>query len=149
MYEAFAALTVPSNSRQQLWRYFGWGLPVGVGAAIGAPVRKVIVLEGDGSAMYTLQTLWTMAREGLDVTVIVFANRSYKILHGELANVGAGEPGRKANDMLTLDRPHLDWIALARGHGVEARRATTLDEFARELQHGLDIHGPYLVELVL
>jgi acetolactate synthase-1/2/3 large subunit len=127
----------------------GWGLPVAVGAAIGAPQRKVVVLEGDGSAMYTLQALWTMAREGLDVTVIVFANRSYKILHTELANVGAGAPGRRAHDMLTLDRPHLDWIALARGHGVEAGRAATLEEFARELQRGLDIHGPYLIELVI
>jgi acetolactate synthase-1/2/3 large subunit len=127
----------------------GWGLPVGVGAAIGAPARKVLVLEGDGSAMYTLQALWTMAREGLDVTVVIFANRSYRILHGEFANVGAGTAGRRANDMLTLDRPHLDWIALARGHGVNGARATTLDEFARELKRGLDTHGPHLVELVM
>ncbi len=127
----------------------GCGLPLGVGAAIAAPERKVIVLEGDGSAMYTLQALWTMAREGLDVTVVVFANRSYRILHGELASVGAGAPGRKANDMLTLDRPHLDWVALARGHGVEAATAATLDELARGLQRGLDIHGPYLIELVM
>jgi acetolactate synthase-1/2/3 large subunit len=127
----------------------GWGLPVGVGAAIGAPARKVVVLEGDGSAMYTLQALWTMAREGLDVTVIVFANRSYRILHGELAAVGAGAAGQRANDMLTLDRPHLDWVALARGHGVTGGRATTLDEFAHEMKRGLDSHGPYLVELVV
>src|SRR5205085_5591418 len=91
----------------------GYGMPVAVGCAIACPDRKVIALEGDGSAMYTLQSLWTMARENLDITVLVFANRSYNILKGELANVGAGNPGRKAIDMLTLDRPDLDWVALA------------------------------------
>ena len=126
----------------------GMGPPVAAGAAIGAPGRKVINLEGDGSAMYTLQALWTMAREQLDVTTIIFANRSYNILHGELAAVGAGAPGRNATDMLTLDRPHLDWRSLARGHGVEAGQATTLDEFAVQLKRGLATTGPYLIELV-
>lgn len=127
----------------------GWGLPAAVGAAFAAPDRKVIALEGDGSAMYTLQALWTMARENLDVTVIVFANRSYKILHVELANVGAGVPGRKANDMLTLDRPNLDWVALAKGLGVEAGCATSLEELAQQFRRGLARRGPYLVELVI
>ncbi len=127
----------------------GWGLPAAVGAAIGAPDRKVIALEGDGSAMYTLQALWSMARENLDVTVIVFANRSYKILHTELANVGAGTPGRRANDMLTLDRPNLDWVDLAKGFGVEAGRAASLEEFAQQFRRGLARRGPYLVELVI
>jgi len=127
----------------------GWGLPAAVGAAIGAPERKVIALEGDGSAMYTLQALWTMARENLDVTVIVFANRSYKILHTELANVGAGTPGRRAHDMLTLDRPNLDWVELAKGFGVEAGRAASLEEFAQQFRRGLARRGPYLVELVI
>ena len=127
----------------------GWGLPAAVGAAIGAPERKVIALEGDGSALYTLQALWTMARENLDVTVIVFANRSYKILHTELANVGAGAPGRRATELLTLDRPDLDWVALAKGHGVEAGRAASLEEFAQQFRRGLARRGPYLVELVI
>ncbi|HKU70743.1 MAG TPA: acetolactate synthase large subunit [Burkholderiales bacterium] len=127
----------------------GWALPISVGAAIAAPDRKVIALEGDGSAMYTMQALWTMAREGLDVTVVVFANRAYQILRGELASVGASAPGQRANDMLTLDRPDLDWVALAKGHGVEAGRATTLEEFAREFQRGLAVTGPYLIELTL
>jgi acetolactate synthase-1/2/3 large subunit len=96
-----------------------------------------------------MQALWTMAREGLDVTVVVFANRSYQILRGELAGVGAVAPGRRANDMLTLDRPDLDWVALAKGHGVEAGRAATLEEFARELKRGLAAAGPYLIELSL
>ena len=127
----------------------GWGLPAAVGAAFAAPDRKVIALEGDGSAMYTLQALWTMARENLDVTVIVFANRSYKILHVELANVGAGVPGRRANDMLTLDRPNLDWIELAKGFGVEAGRAASLEELAQQFRRGLARRGPCLVELVM
>ena len=127
----------------------GWGLPAAVGAAIAAPERKVIALEGDGSAMYTLQALWTMARENLDVTVIVFANRSYKILHGELANVGAGTPGRRANDMLTLDLPDLDWVGLAKGFGVEGGRAASLEELAQQFKRGQARQGPYLVELVI
>ena len=98
--------------------------------------------------MYTVQALWTMAREQLDVTVIVLANRAYQILHTELRNMGAGTPGQRAADMLTLDRPHLDWVALARGLGVEGRRASTLDEFTTALGEGFARRGPYLVELV-
>jgi acetolactate synthase-1/2/3 large subunit len=127
----------------------GWGLAAAVGAAIAAPDRKVIALEGDGSALYTQQALWTMARENLDVTIVIFANRAYKILLGELANVGAAAPGRNATDMLTLDRPDLDFVTLAKGYGVEAGRATTLDELAVQFKRGLDSSGPYLVELVM
>ncbi len=127
----------------------GFGLPASVGAAIACPDRKVITLEGDGSAMYTLQALWTMARESLDVTILVFANRAYNILRGELAGVGAGTPGQRATDMLTLDRPALDWAAIARGHGVEAGRAASLDELAVQLGRGLASRGPYLIEVVM
>jgi len=127
----------------------GWGLPAAVGAALAAPDRKVFALEGDGSGMYTLQALWTMARENLDVTVLIFANRAYRILQGEFNNVGAGSPGHRARDMLTLDRPDPDWVALARGYGVDASRATTLEELARELKRGFSTPGPYLVELVI
>jgi len=90
-----------------------------------------------------------MAREQLDVTMLVFANRSYNILRGELANVGAGAPGQRATDMLTLDRPALDWQSIARGHGVEAGRAETLDDLAAQLRRGLASRGPYLVEVVM
>ena len=127
----------------------GWGLAAAVGASIAAPDRKVIALEGDGSAMYTQQALWTMARENLDVTIVIFANRAYKILLGELANVGAAAPGRNANDMLTLDRPNIDWMMIAKGYGVEAGRATTLDELAVQFRRGLATAGPYLVELAM
>ena len=127
----------------------GFGLPVATGAAVACPDRKVICLEGDGSGMYTVQALWTQAREGLDVTTVVFANRTYAILKGEMANVGAGNFGRKALDMLEIGRPDLDWVSLARGMGVEAGRATTAEEFCRQLAAGLRVQGPYLIEVVL
>jgi len=127
----------------------GYGMPVAIGAAIACPDRKVIALEGDGSAMYTLQSLWTMAREGLDVTVLILANGSYNILRGELANVGVRNPGPRAVDMLSLRRPDLDWVALARGMGVEAVRAKDCAALCKGLSAGLARNGPYLVEAVL
>ena len=123
-------------------------MPVAVGAAIACPDRKVIALEGDGSAMYTLQSLWTMAREGLDVTVVIFANRSYSILRGELTNVGVQNPGPRAMDMLNIDRPDLGWVAMANGMGVEAQQVNDCDALAAALQAGLATEGPYLVEVV-
>jgi acetolactate synthase-1/2/3 large subunit len=99
--------------------------------------------------MYTVQALWTQAREGLDVTTVVFANRTYAILRHELGQVGAGTPGRKAADMLDIGRPDLDWVALARGMGVSASRATTAEEFNKQLAAGLAAPGPYLIEAVL
>ena len=99
--------------------------------------------------MYTVQSLWTMAREGLDVTVLVFANRAYRILQGEYAGVGAGTPGPRATDMLSLDRPAIDWVSMARGMGVEAGRATDLGQLARQLERGFASKGPYLVEAAL
>jgi acetolactate synthase-1/2/3 large subunit len=139
----------PHDQMNSMGASLGYAMPVAIGAAIAAPSRKTIVLSGDGSAMYTLQALWTMAREGLDVTIVVFANRSYEILRGELGRVGATAPGRKALDMLSLDRPALDWLSLARGHGVEAGRAACLEEFHSEMKRGLDSDGPYLVEVVM
>jgi len=127
----------------------GWGLAAATGAAIAAPERKVIALEGDGSAMYTQQALWTMARENLDVTVVIFANRAYKILMTELTNVGAAAAGANATAMLTLGNPDLDWVTIAKGYGVAGGRATTLDELAVQFKRGLETPGPYLVELVM
>jgi acetolactate synthase-1/2/3 large subunit len=124
-------------------------MPLATGAAVACPDRKVLCLEGDGSGMYTLQSLWTQAREGLDVTTVVFANRTYAILRHELAGVGAGTPGRKAADMLDIGRPDLDRVALARGMGVEATRATTSDEFNRQFAAALAIRGPRLIEVAL
>ncbi len=149
---AFTAATMgarPHDWLNIMGGSIGWGLAAATGAAIAAPDRKVIAFEGDGSAQYTLQALWTMAREGLDVTVVIFANRAYKILVGELANVGGGVPGANARAMLTLDRPDLDWVALARGYGVEAGRAATLEELAVQFRRGLAVAGPYLIEVVM
>src|SRR6266436_2024465 len=127
----------------------GMGMPVATGAAVACPERKVVCLEGDGSGMYTLQALWTQAREGLDVTTLLFSHRSYAILRGELANVGAGNPGRKALDMLDLGHPDLDWVGLARAMGVPGARVTTMDAFNHRFAEGIATPGPYLVEVVL
>jgi acetolactate synthase-1/2/3 large subunit len=127
----------------------GYGMPVAIGAAIACPDRKVIALEGDGSAMYTLQSLWTMAREGLAVTTLIFANGTYNILRGELTNVGVRNPGPRAVDMLSIGRPDLDWVSLARGMGVEATRAKTCEQLAKALSAGLRSDGPSLIEVAL
>jgi acetolactate synthase I/II/III large subunit len=127
----------------------GIGLPLAAGAAVACPDRKVVCLQADGSAMYTVQALWTQAREGLDVTTVILNNHSYAILKQELANVGAGGAGRGALDMMELDRPALDWVSLAHGMGVEAGRAKTMGEFDRQLAAGLRSEGPYLIDLVL
>ena len=127
----------------------GYGMPVAIGAAIACPDRKVIALEGDGSAMYTVQSLWTMAREGLDITTLIFANGTYNILRGELTNVGVRNPGPRAVDMLSIGRPDLDWVSLARGMGVEASRAETCDQLVKALGAGLRSGGPYLIEVAL
>jgi acetolactate synthase-1/2/3 large subunit len=127
----------------------GYGLPVAIGAAIAEPQRKVLALIGDGSAMYNLSALWTMAREQLDITVVILANRAYNVLRGELARMGGPAPGRVATDMLSLDRPDLDFVALAQGHGVPARRAQTLDAFSKALVHSFAEPGPSLIELIV
>ncbi len=140
---------VPHDLLQITGGAIGIGLPLATGAAIACPERRVICLQADGSAMYTVQALWTQAREGLDITTVILDNRSYAILKGELANVGAGNSGRKANDMMELDRPPLDWVAIAHGMGVEAGRATTMDEFNHLLATGLRSQGPYLIDLLV
>lgn len=125
----------------------GYGLPVAIGAAIACPDQKVIALEGDGSAMYTIQSLWTMARENLDITIMVFANRSYNILRGELTNVGVQNPGPRAVDMLTIDRPDIGWVDMARSMGVDGQKVSDLGALGRAFDDGLSHKGPYLIEL--
>jgi acetolactate synthase-1/2/3 large subunit len=127
----------------------GYGMPVAVGAALACPDRPVLALIGDGSGMYTVQALWTMAREGLNITTVIWANRTYQILKGEFDNVGAGRPGQKAKDMLEIGRPDLDWVALATGMGVPAGRAVDCESLRQQLQRGLTEPGPYLIEVVL
>ncbi|MEX0836118.1 MAG: thiamine pyrophosphate-dependent enzyme, partial [Nitriliruptor sp.] len=127
----------------------GFGLPAAVGAAIAAPDRKVLALQADGSAMYTLQALWTMAREELDVTVVIYNNASYEILKMELQRVGAEGSGPRAADLFDLGRPRLDFTHLARGMGVDAARATTAEGFTDLLEAALETPGPSLVEAMI
>ncbi len=127
----------------------GDGLPVATGAAIAAKgERRVISLQADGSAMYSLQSLWTQAREGLPCTTIIISNRKYQILIGEYGNVGA-TPGPTAMDMLDLGKPDLNWVNLANGMGVEAAVATDLDQLGDLMQASFARLGPFLIELIV
>jgi acetolactate synthase-1/2/3 large subunit len=127
----------------------GDGLPMAVGAAVACPDRPVLALQADGSAMYTIQALWTMAREQLDVTVVVCDNGSYAILEHELSRVGAAGDGDRAAQLLDLGGPSLDFVALATGMGVPATRATTAEELADQLRRALAEPGPHLIDAVL
>ncbi len=127
----------------------GYSLPAAIGAAVACPDRKVLTLTGDGSAMYTVQALWTMARENLDVTILIFANRSYQILRGELTNVGVGNPGPRAIDMLSLDRPELQWVHMAQSMGVEACRVNSCEDLEDAMEAGLASSGSYLIQVDL
>ena len=124
----------------------GGGMPISTGAAVAAPGRRVINLQADGSAMYTIQSLWTQAREKLDVTTVIFNNRKYQILIGELANVGAN-PGRTAMDMMDLGNPDIDFVKIAGGMGVEAARAETMEQFNDLFAQSLTRKGPFLIDL--
>jgi acetolactate synthase-1/2/3 large subunit len=127
----------------------GQGLPVATGAAIACPDRSVLALEADGSAMYTISALWTHAREGLDITTVIFNNSAYAILSMELGRVGAQTTGTAARDLLQLSRPDLDFVALATGMGVPASRARTAGEFAAQFRTALAEPGPHLIEAVI
>ncbi len=127
----------------------GQGLPCATGAAIACPDRPVIAFEADGSGMYTVQSLWTQAREGLNVKTIICANRQYRILKVELARAGIAEPGSAAASLTDLRDPALDWVGLARSQGVSAERAESADELVRALKQAFAESGPYLIEAVL
>jgi len=124
----------------------GNGLPLAVGAALGAPGRKVVCLEGDGSAMYTAQALWTMARENLDVVSVIYANRNYAILNFELERVGAGTPGARARSLLNIGSPALEWVSLAHGMGVSATSVATAEALDAALARACAEPGPHLIE---
>ena len=123
----------------------GIGPPLAAGAAVACPDRPVVALQADGSAMYTIQALWTQAREGLNVTTVVLANRSYAILKHELMRVGAN-PGPRALGMLDLDRPALDFVSLARGMGVPGRRVECARDLARAIADAAAEPGPFVIE---
>lgn len=127
----------------------GIAMPLAVGAAVACPGRRVLCLSADGSGMYTLQALWTMARERLKVTTLIFANRTYGVLKREFSYLGIGEPGKRALDMFDIDRPDLNWVDLAEGMGVPAERASTLEQLASALQRGFENDTPSLIEIPL
>ncbi len=127
----------------------GYGLPAATGAAVACPDRPVVSLEADGSGMYTIQALWTQAREDLNVTTVVYNNYAYDILNLELGRTGAGEPGPKAKAMFDLHGPDLDFVKIAAGMGVPGSRPTTAEEFGDAFEMALAEPGPYLIEVAL
>ncbi|MCW8277284.1 acetolactate synthase large subunit [Pseudomonas sp. PCH199] len=138
----------PHDWLQNTGGAIGHGLPMALGAAVAAPGRRVIALQADGSAMYTPQALWSMARERLDVTVVILANRKYAILQHELASVGA-TAGATAMSMLDIGNPDLDWVQIATGMGVEAAKAETMERFNELFAMANHRPGPFLIELVV
>jgi acetolactate synthase-1/2/3 large subunit len=127
----------------------GIALPLAVGAAIACPDRRVLCFTADGSGMYTAQALWTMARESLKITTVVFANRSYAVLKREFSYLGIGQPGPAASNMFEIGRPDLDWFLLAKSMGVPGSRPTSMDSFASALCEGFASEGPRLIQVDL
>lgn len=127
----------------------GCGLPLAIGAAVAAPDTKVISLNGDGAALYTVQSLWTIAREKLDVTVVVFANHAYQILSIEMDRTGAGVPGPAASRLLDLGNPEIDWVTLARSFGIDAVRCSTAEDFDTAFAGAMQQTGPFFIEAAI
>lgn len=127
----------------------GYATPVATGAALACPERRVFCMVGDGSAMYTIQSLWTQAREGLNVTTIIFANNQYAILKAEYGNMKAGTPGPQALAMMDIGNPTIDWLAMAQSMGIEAVRVTTTEDFYAALCRSVGEPGPCLIEVKL
>jgi len=124
----------------------GNGLPLAFGAAMGAPERRVVSVQADGSGLFTLQALWSQAHEQANVTTIILANRGYQILKGEMTNIGVPDPGPLALDMMTLENPAIDWIALSKGFGVPCAVAEDAETLARLLEQSYATSGPFLIE---
>ncbi|MGH1419258.1 MAG: acetolactate synthase large subunit [Hyphomicrobiaceae bacterium] len=148
------ALALTRNAAPHDWLQLtggsiGIGIPLATGAATACPNRRVVCLQADGSAMYTLQGLWTQAREKLNVTTVIYANNAYAILRQELKNLGFDNPGQTACDMIDLGRPNLNWVQLANGMGVDARRVTTTEEFNDVFRASRDTDGPFLIEAAI
>jgi acetolactate synthase-1/2/3 large subunit len=127
----------------------GLGMPCSTGAAIACPDRPVITLQSDGAGMYTLQSLWTQAREGLNVTTLLCSNRRYQILDIELRRAGVEQIGDKARNLIGLDKPALDWVSLAKGMGVRAVAVETAEALVQALEIALAEPGPHLIEVCL
>jgi acetolactate synthase-1/2/3 large subunit len=147
---SFPAYSITAGAARHDWLTvtggsIGQGLPAAVGCAVACPNRKVISLEGDGSAMYTVQALWTMANQDLDITVVLYANHSYKILNVEMIRVGVEAPSPKASEMLEIEGPCLDWVALTTGMGLPVSEATTAAEFEEQIAKAMAAKGPQLI----
>jgi acetolactate synthase-1/2/3 large subunit len=127
----------------------GIAMPLAVGAAVASPGRRILCLSADGSGMYTPQALWTMARESLKITTVIFANRDYSVLKREFSGLGVGTPGPRALDLFEIGRPDLDWVLLSRAMGVPATSVSSLDDFAKKLREGFEAEGPSLIEVKL
>ncbi len=124
----------------------GQGGPVATGAAVACPNRRVVALLGDGGAMYTIQSLWTQAREGLDVTTVIYCNRKYWILAYEYNRLGLSAGDEKGAGMFDIGNPDVGWVELAGAMGVPGSVAHTAEEFAEALQKSFSQPGPYLIE---
>lgn len=142
----YTRTAAPHTWLQIIGGAIGTGVPLAVGAAVACPDRKVVALQADGSAMYTLQGLWTQAREGLDVVTIILSNRAYAILQGEMTKVGVADPGRTGRSMMSLDDPPLDWVALARGMGIDGAATDDSETFTTLLGKAIATPGPFLIE---
>ncbi|TNE67827.1 MAG: acetolactate synthase large subunit [Alphaproteobacteria bacterium] len=140
---------VPHDTIQNMGGSIGYGTPVATGAALACPDRRVVCMVGDGSAMYTIQSLWTQAREGLNVTTIIFANNSYQILKAEYANMGFGAPGPQALAMIDIDKPSIDWVAMGKSMGVPATSVATAEDFYHAMMRCNAEPGPSLIEVRL
>ena len=139
----------PHDVLQNMGGSIGFGTPVATGAALACPDRRVFCMVGDGSAMYTIQSLWTQAREQLNVTTIIFANHSYQILKVEFGNMGFGAPGPQALGLMDIDRPRIDWVAMGKSMGVPAVRVDNAGDFYRKMADSVTEAGPLLIEVCL
>ena len=141
---------LPHDMINNLGGSIGYSPPVATGAALACPDRRTFCMTGDGSAMYTIQALWTQAREGLPITTIIFANNSYAILKAEFSNMGAGStPGPRALSMIDLDKPKIDWLAMAKAMGVPAVSVETAEDFHKQMVNSVRADGPVLIEVKL
>jgi acetolactate synthase-1/2/3 large subunit len=144
-----SAGAVPHSVLTNTGGAIGQGLPCALGAAIAAPDRPVIALQSDGSGLYTAQALWTMAREGCDVVVLIAANHTYNVLRTELARHGHSELGPHAAGLTSLADPPIDWVALANGFGVEATRVETVRQLHDAFTPAVTRRGPHLIEMTV
>lgn len=145
----YLAGALPHSVINNMGGSIGYSTPVATGAALACPDRRVFCMVGDGSAMYTIQSLWTQAREGLNITTIIFANNSYAILKAEYANMQAGVPGERALAMIDIDRPRIDWLSMAKSMGVPAVAVESAEDYTRAMHNSVREAGPCLIEVRL